>query len=270
MEQWDFALSKDPDVIFITGWNEWIAQRQSSTIYSKICFVDCASIEASRDAEPMSGGYGDNYYMLMMDYIRKFKGTEKNVEVDSNVSVNVSGGFSQWDYVRAYYKDFDNDIVNRDHTHYQTYINKTGRNDIVEAKVCNDANNIYFFVKTASAMTTPTGTNWMNLFISTGASDGWNGYNYQLNCKAPTNNTAYLGKLADRDTYSVVSMSNVSCKISGNYMMVSIPKSALGITGNNFEIQFKWSDNCETGNFDSFYTDGDAAPIGRANFVYSV
>ena len=52
--------------------------------------------------------------------------------------------------------------------------------------------------------------------------------------------------------------------------MVSIPKAALGISGDSFEIQFKWSDNCVTGNFDSFYTDGDAAPLGRANFVYSV
>lgn len=270
IEQWDFALSKDPDVIFITGWNEWTAQRQNSTSNGTICFVDCASIEASRDAEPMSGGYGDNYYMLMMDYIRKFKGTESNVAVDSDISINVKGDFSQWDYIRAYYRDFENDIVDRDHTHYMTYINKTGRNDIMEAKVCNDADNIYFFVKTAKAITSPTGTNWMNLFISTGASAGWNGYNYQLNCSAPSGDSAYLGKLADSNEYSVQSTSTVSYKVSGSHLMVSIPKAALGISGDSFEIQFKWSDNCVTGNFDSFYTDGDAAPLGRANFVYSV
>ena len=232
--------------------------------------MDCANIEASRDAEPMSGGYGDNYYMLMMDYIRKFKGTAGNVTADSNVSININGGFGQWDYIHAYYRDYENDTVNRDHTHYQTYVNKTGRNDIVEAKVCNDSDNIYFFVKTASAITTAEGSNWMNLFISTGASKGWKGYNYQLNCKAPAGNVAYLGKLADSDTYSVASTATVSYKVSGDTMMVKIPKSALGISGNSFEIAFKWSDNCETGNIDSFYTDGDAAPIGRMNYVYKV
>ena len=270
IEQWDYALARDPDIIFITGWNEWTAQRQSSTSNSKICFVDCANIEASRDAEPMSGGYGDNYYMLMMDYIRKFKGTAGNVTADSNVSININGGFGQWDYIHAYYRDYENDTVNRDHTHYQTYVNKTGRNDIVEAKVCNDSDNIYFFVKTASAITTAEGSNWMNLFISTGASKGWKGYNYQLNCKAPAGNLAYLGKLADSDTYSVASTATVSYKVLGDTMMVKIPKSALGISGNSFEIAFKWSDNCETGNIDSFYTDGDAAPIGRMNYVYKV
>ena len=57
-EQWEFALANDPDLIFITGFNEWIAQRQPANASEPIVFVDNASMEASRDTEPMRGGYG--------------------------------------------------------------------------------------------------------------------------------------------------------------------------------------------------------------------
>lgn len=37
-EQWNFALKNDPDMIFITGWNEWIAQRQNAVGRRTDCF----------------------------------------------------------------------------------------------------------------------------------------------------------------------------------------------------------------------------------------
>lgn len=52
--------------------------------------------------------------------------------------------------------------------------------------------------------------------------------------------------------------------------MVSVPRSALGIGADDLmNIQFKWADNYEAGNVWSFYTDGDAAPYGRFNYVFS-
>ena len=47
-EQWEYALDQDPEMIFITGWNEWVAQRQPSASGQPIVFVDCADQNTSR------------------------------------------------------------------------------------------------------------------------------------------------------------------------------------------------------------------------------
>jgi len=66
-EQWKRALEVDPQFVFITGWNEWIAQRFISKeggqtfLGQKVgkggtFFVDQYSQEFSRDIEPMQAG----------------------------------------------------------------------------------------------------------------------------------------------------------------------------------------------------------------------
>ena len=272
-EQWDFALRHDPDMIFITGFNEWIAQRQPSQSGEPIVFVDNFDAEGGRDVEPMKGGYGDNYYLQMVEYIRKYKGVEPMISTDNDTTIHVKGGFGQWDYIRAFYRDFENDTVDRNQKSYGkvTYTNRTGRNDIMEAKVCNDNDNIYFFVKTKDAITAPKGNNWMNLYISTGnkSYSSWNGYDFMLNRIAP-GETATLERYSGNDTaFHWSKAADVQYSVKGDMMMVAIPKAALGINGTDFTIQFKWSDNCTSGDFYSFYTDGDAAPYGRLNYVYS-
>lgn len=77
-------------------------------------FVDCADPNTSRDIEPMEGGYGDNYYMQMISYIRRYKGTDGKTERNSRV-IDINGGFAQWNDIKAYYKDYTNDIVNRNY-----------------------------------------------------------------------------------------------------------------------------------------------------------
>lgn len=57
-EQWDRALAVDPEFIFVTGWNEWIALRLSefASIKLPVVFVDEFDWEHSRDIEPCAGG----------------------------------------------------------------------------------------------------------------------------------------------------------------------------------------------------------------------
>ena len=64
-QQWDYAIKCDPDVILVTGWNEWVAQRQPADIIKNepIWFVDCATYNCSRDVEPAGEVFGDNYYI---------------------------------------------------------------------------------------------------------------------------------------------------------------------------------------------------------------
>ena len=57
-EQWERALEIDPQFIFVTGWNEWIALRLSefTSVKLPVMFVDEFDWEHSRDIEPCAGG----------------------------------------------------------------------------------------------------------------------------------------------------------------------------------------------------------------------
>jgi hypothetical protein len=57
-EQWERVLEVDPQFVFVTGWNEWIAERLSefASIKLPVMFVDEFEWEHSRDIEPCAGG----------------------------------------------------------------------------------------------------------------------------------------------------------------------------------------------------------------------
>ncbi|MBP1588503.1 MAG: hypothetical protein ILO53_08925, partial [Clostridia bacterium] len=288
-EQFDWAMSIDPEIIFITGWNEWIAQRQPATYQGPvenngpIVFLDNASLNGSRDIEPMEGGYEDNYYLQMISNIRRFKGLDRDAS-RNNRTIDVNGGFAQWNDIKAYYRDYTGDTENRKSKGYEYYTDESGRNDLEEFKISEDADNVYFFVKTVENITEPSGSTWMNLFIGTDNASLANsrfGYEFVLNYQIPDGGKMYLGKLtgvnaslpADAEVpHPVTPIAEVPYRLLNNMLMLGIPKSALGIASNEpAAFYFKWSDNCDvlgTGSAAEFYTKGDAAPIGRAGFYY--
>lgn len=63
------------------------------------------------------------------------------------------------------------------------YVNRTGRNDIVESKVARDDRFVYFYVRTAEPLTPYTDPLWMLLFIDADGdhSTGWEGYDLLVN-----------------------------------------------------------------------------------------
>lgn len=273
-EQWDFALKHDPEMVFVTGWNEWVAQRQAPIKNEPVVFVDCADYNTSRDSEPMRGYYGDNYYMQLIDYIRKYKGTISRVYVGNNTTINMNGDFTQWNAsaITARYTDYKNDTVDRNTTGFGgvKYTDTTGRNDIVAARAAKDANNFYFYVETASNITSYTDNNWMTLFLSVNNNGGpnWYGYNYAVNLKTPKDSTtAYLQQTAGG--WEWYDAGTVKMKVSGNKMMVAVPRASIGATGDLFHIEFKWADNYTDNDIWSFYEHGDSAPYGRTNYVFS-
>lgn len=67
-KQWLQAFKYRPKIVILTWWNEWVAQRQPNG-----GFVDLYSPEYSRDLEPMKGGFGDQYYQWMIQYISAYK-----------------------------------------------------------------------------------------------------------------------------------------------------------------------------------------------------
>ncbi len=273
-EQWNYALNQDPEMIFVTGWNEWVAQRQPAASGQPIVFVDCADYNTSRDCEPMRGYYTDNYYIQLIDYIRQYKGTISRVYVGDGTTINMTGSFDQWSAsaITAKYTDYRNDTVDRNTKGFGdiSYVNTTGRNDIVSAKAAKDANYFYFYVETADTLSPSTDDNWMTLFLSIGNNDNpnWRGYNYAVNLESPKNaTTAYLHQ--SQGGWKWAKVGTVQMKVEGNKMMVAVPRSAVSASDELFHVEFKWADNYTDGDLWTFYTDGDTAPYGRLNYVFS-
>lgn len=263
-EQWERALEADPPYVFVTGWNEWIAGRWKGTEERPLLFVDCCDLEYSRDIEPMKGGYFDNYYMQLISYVRKYKGTDPCVTAGKNETV--------------YYKDFPHGAFARNSAGYNThYKDNSGRNEITGATVTDDGDNLIFTAETASPIEKyDYHSNWMTLFIGVDGSPlpSFYGYNYIANAYQFSDTAASISRCTENsrtiehDTFKIYSM--VEYNYSENRLTMTIPKKLLDLEGcDKYKIRFKWADSrAEITRMEDFYTKGDAAPIGRLNYVF--
>ena len=283
-EQWENALAVDPEIVFVTAWNEWVAMRidnwPASPEQYKNCFVDQYNAEFSRDCEPSMGILKDHYYYQLADYIRQFKGVNPIEKATSEKLIDVNGGYGQWANVGPVYNDYfglpDRDALGyKDPTTGQRYhyTNDSGRNDIYDAKVARDYENIYFMVRTVDDLTPYTDAYWMRLYLDMGEFEqNWENYEYILNKQNPENeNTAILERFTGNGFETEV-VGKVTYSVQGNVMMVCIPKTMLGIPAEqmDFSFSFKWTDNTlEDGDIMQWYLNGDVAPVGRFNFCYT-
>ena len=278
--QFDRAIDTGAMYILVTGWNEWVAQRQPSQTGREIYFVDTSSMEFSRDTEMMRGGYFDNYYMQLIYNVQRAKGAAPIVVQDSRKPVNVTGEFDQWTDVTVTYQDAIGDTVDRDATGFgrTPYTNTTGRNDIDIAKVTSDSKNLYFYVKTVDDITMfDTKSSWMQLYLNVDGRDGdngesgWYGYDFVVNYRAKDTFTTTVAKYNGKDgAYGFESVGEVSYRVKGNEMMIAVPLSMLGIEDYRaIDVEFKWADSDTIyDEMEDFYCDGDVAPLGRLNFIY--
>jgi hypothetical protein len=276
-EQWRRALKVDPEFIFVTGWNEWIAQRlnEFNGVKEPVMFVDEFDEEYSRDCEPMKGGHGDDYYYQLVNYIRRFKGVRPTPLAGPMRTIRLNRSFAQWDAVSPAYGDWVGDTMHRDHPSYRSigrYVNTSGRNDFVLLKVARDRKNFYFYAKTRQAITPPEGAEWMNLYIRVPGSKGpnWEGYQFVVNKVVKSNQITTLSKCMGGWKWSVIS--RLRYRIRGNEMMLSIPRQDIGLSWKphgKLKLEFKWADNCpKNGDVLDFWVDGDTAPDGRFRYVY--
>ena len=256
-EQWEFAIKMNPDIIFVTGFNEWVAQRQSPEENYPIVFVDCADENDSRDVEPSAGILGDNYYLQMVNCIAKFKGVTGRVSKSPNVTIDINGSFSQWDSekISSVYRDYRNDTADRNSVDFaqNPITDSSGRNDIVNMKVAEDAENYYFYVDTADALSSPDGGSWMTLFINE---------NIVVNRTAPVNGKTDVEKNVNG---VFTKTGEAEIRYEGNKLMLKVSKS---LVDSAYGFTFKWADNHIENDVNSFYTKGDAAPYGRLCYRY--
>nr|MCR5263295.1 hypothetical protein [Clostridiales bacterium] len=277
-EQWEYAISKDPRIVFVTGWNEWNAGRYESwpptDAAVENAFPDEYDETYSRDIEPTKGDLKDHYYYQLVDYVRKFKGSrsvapasaEKNIDLGADPAV-------EWADVGPEYIAYRNNTGDRDAAAYGgvRLTDSSGRNDIVGAKAARDGENYYFMVECAEDITPYTDKNWMRLYIDTtdAGSDGWESFDYIVNRVSPSENKAVVERFTG-DGFETETAGEADYKVTGRYLVVKIPAKLLGRQGTGSGLSFKWSDNVVDGDIMNFYTQGDVAPAGRFKYVYRV
>jgi autotransporter-associated beta strand protein len=288
-EQMNYGLKYDPQFLFITQWNEWIAGSFAAPTYcythllADCCpvngfyFVDEYNEEYSRDLEPMKGGHTDNYYFQMVGQNRLRKGVRPVPPASAPQTINLAGGFSQWASVTPAYYDPANDTVWRNFpgasaSQMGTYTNHTGRNDFTVLKVARDANNLYFLAQCNSNITSYSGSNWMVLFLDTDQNHttGWEGYDYAVNLGSRTASTTTLSRnttVTNGWAWTTI-RSDIGYTVSGNQLMLAIPRAALGLGADPIRFDFHWADNFQTNDIADFGVDGDSAPDRRFNYRY--
>ena len=277
-EQFDYAIASDAKYILVTGWNEWEAANQNTA--SDPQFIDTFSIEYSRDIEMMRGGYFDNYYMQLVYNIQRIKGTAPVIVQDGRKPIDVKGSFDQWNDVVVTYTDVKGDTVDRNNqayseTGYITATNTSGRNDIVASKVISDSKNLYFYIETAENISArDTASSWMQVYVNSDrdATTGWYGYDYIVNYQADGDNTTTVAKYTgENGAYGFTATGDkISYSVKDNQMMIAVPLAQLGIENyHDINVEFKIADSDTIyDEMEDFYCDGDAAPLGRLNYVY--
>ncbi len=261
-EQASQALDTDPAFIYIDGWNEYTAIRNREFSGFKNSFVDTYDDENSRDFEPSSGALGDDYYLLLCDFIRKYKGVRPAPLASEEKTIDITGGISQWDGVLPEFLNDDDDYARSAELVGGEKATGGAVNSIVSAKVARDSEKVYFLVKTKNAVNENT-AEFLHLYINSDRNfaTGWNGYDIAAGRKK--------GVLERWENGAWVTLGSVRTHISGNAMTLEIERSAIG-RGADFE--FKWVDSSgeiASGNILDVYKTGSAAPMGRFNYLYT-
>ena len=275
-EQWDRAYELDPELVFITGWNEYIAGMwlpKDGWQGDPFSFVDEFDWDHSRDIEPNKGwgDKGDVYYLQLVSKVRKFKGMDSQESASGPKTVRL-GHFEDWNDVKPYFATYRGNTMTRNARGRRNnyYVNNSGRNDIIGAKVARDDDYIYFYAEAADKLTPSSGSHWMQLFIDVDRdkSTGWQGYDFVLNRRSPEGDEAFLEENSGGQ-WAWKKKAMVRFFSEGSKLAVAIPRKELGLASDKIDIEFKWNDNMQAeGDIMDFYVNGDTAPGGRFNFVY--
>ena len=286
-DRWDEALAVDPDFIYINDWNEWTAGKYQSgkalgsdapgpTEFlgrtNPFYFVDQYNAEFNRTIQPMKGGYTDNYYMQMVQNIRRYKGVRAIPENKGLSTIAIDGDFADWDAVAVTYYDTKGDVAHRNHNGYggNHYTNDSGRNDIVKSKVAVGDKTVSFYAETASALSPSSDKNWMLLLINADCdqSTGWEGYDYIVNYKIKGDGQSTVMRY-DSASQSWTEVGEARFAVKDNRLELCFDKSLIGISGNSATFDFKWADNpASLTDAISLCTDGDTAPNRRFNYRF--
>ncbi len=270
-EQWDYAMKLDPDYVFVTGWNEWLMGKFPGKPWiweedsTQIAFVDQYDREHSRDIEPDCDGYLDSYYLQLCANIRRFKGL---VHVDRNVPPMTlsSGEIGKMMEARPVYLSHAGTEARRDYPGLGKagrYVNHSGRNNIVEARVAYDDRKLHFLALCREdilpAIRGSVNPMTLLLDVDRDKATGWQGYDFKIT-------EGWLFSWSDGEFRRIAEVDAVQ---EGRALMLSLDRALLRLDREGKpDLEFKWIDNIALDNVMNFYRDGDAAPFGRFNYVF--
>lgn len=270
IEQWEHAINVDPDIVFVTGWNEWTALKLVSDLDDSYPYwVDTFNVEFSRDIEMTKGYYDDNYYLQLIKQVRCYKGMCTLDNWSPNTTIDI-GDCEKTEKRVISYPNISTKNYGRDFMGYIPKIHYSvpkPKNFIKEIKVAHDKDNLYFLINTEESISTKieSDINWMNVFIGVGktqGTDSWESYNVLLNRR-------YAGsveKFIDKKFHLI---GKCECDIVNNHMRISIPLDMLNIHTENFSIRFKVADSVNLpDNIMDYYVSGCCVPIGRLSYLY--
>jgi len=191
---------------FITGWNEWVAEKMYDAAKQVYFTVDQFNEEYSRDIEPcVNEKVADNFFMQTIRNVKAFNYGEAKHYVYPKTTVDMTRDGEEWNNIRAYV-DFTNDCKDRDFygmVKSKRYTDNSGRNDIETVKVARDDEYLYFRVTTKDDITSYTDGDekWMNILLKTDNGKSlWNGYNYVLNRSVSGDKTTVMKASANGKT----------------------------------------------------------------------
>lgn len=206
----------------------------------------------------------------MAQNIRHYKGSRPIPQHSGYAECKVDGRFSDWKNNAIEYRDTKGDIFHRDAKGYAGlhYTNNSGRNDIITSKVAVGEQYISFYAETSDAITPHTDNNWMLLLIDAdnNSSTGWYGYDFIINKQTKDARTTTLMQY-DSEANEWKAISDINMRYSGNELELAIPRKLMGIEGDSFTLDFKWTDNAEElADPISLCLNGDTAPNRRFNY----
>ncbi|MBR5279455.1 MAG: hypothetical protein IKU26_00610 [Clostridia bacterium] len=289
-EGWDNAIAKDPDIIFVCGWNEWVVQKAflpDGTAH----YTDNFSVEFSRDIEMLKSatyvpdgkggyteeGFGDNYYLQLAYNIRRYKGiAATETDYPDPMTIDINGNLAQWDLVKEKYLAISTNKEARNANGFYLglkYQQAAPANVVDNVQVAYDDNNVYFKITATDAISKykSGSTNWMNLLIGVEGSDqaAWSNFNYVINRTPGSNGKTSVEHFTQNGAYTLTKSGEASYNVSGNVLQIAIPRSVLGITKDGFNLTFKVTDSIEKqDDILDYYVSGEAFPVGRYAYTY--
>ena len=273
-EQWDYAISQDPEIVFVTGWNEWATNKWPGKEGDTVArFVDSFNTEFSRDIEMtkerryvtnddgtgyVQEGYGDNFYLQLVRNIRRYKG------IAADGPSYIDPGTDGQNYISLAVVNEPRDCGG--------YKQAAAANFIRTVNVSHTPDEIVFRVDCADEITSPDdgALNWMNIFMGFEGSKEkqWQTYSYVLN-RHPEGNVTWLEKY---DGSGFVKSGECALEVSGSEMIVRVPLELIAELNDayDFVMYFKVADSVEDpDNEMDYYVSGASVPLGRLSYTYA-
>ena len=286
-DQWETVFKyesqgKDVEMVTVSCWNEWLAWKACFAGANKPVYVDNFSAEYSRDIEMDREYYQDNFYLQLVRNVREYKYSDATAEGYAWLKGTMSSMSSFDSSSVVKYKDMVGEARERDFWGFDIrvgskeqnllgswYVDKSNRNDIAEAAVTHDDNNLYLRITTKDDITEYAGgENWMNILIDRKSANGesFEGYEYLIN-RAPSGGKASVDLSIGGWNWNTIGYADM--QIVGNQMMITIPLNMLGMSASDVRMEFKVADNVTNyTDIMDYYVTGDSAPIGRLKFAY--